>query len=246
MTAVGINCPNCGAPLRLVGKPDLALCLYCNSAIRIQVEAEDAIARVESVIPAEVMDEVKHLLLAGRREEALRIYQEKTGTSLTDAQQAIQEAVQRVSYSIIRRQQLTRRGVFLTIFWILLLLFGVYTIFFVKEYILAGILLAGMAGFQLFIFAPSIRMTLRFLKARRAQATARWLAPIGVVAMRKMQVHTFLVLLDVHPEGREPFQAEILLPVRDENLSKMQPGVGMQVKYLPNDLSQVIFDQKTI
>ena len=235
-----LYCPNCGAPLHPGPDRGLIICLYCNSAIRIQMAAQPQ-ATVESSIAADSMAEVKQLLLAGHQQEALSLYQRRTGADMADAESAIADLSRQVSLDIIRSQTLTPYGILAVFMVALLLAVSAAAGLLGRLHPLLAIGLAGFAILNLLFFAPSIRATIAFLGASIAPATVLKLAPVGTITMRGKSVHTFKFLLEVRPETGAPFQAELLVPVRNESLLRAQPGAVLRVKYLPHDPARMIF-----
>jgi len=244
MSIETLNCPNCAAPLHPQPGQPLTICLYCNSTIRLNLSAAQSTAAVETSIQPEVMEQVRQLMMSGRRAEAAQMYQQKTGTSAQDAQAAVNDLGKQITFSTIQRQQLTPYGIVFVLVSALLL--GVSAIGWVtgRLHPLIAVALTGFALLQFAVFGRSLLTTLKFLGARTAPATTLKLAPIGVTKLRDTTVHSFKVLLEVRPETGQPFRAEILLPVRSENLSRAQPGAVIRVKYLPNDPGSVIFDSR--
>jgi hypothetical protein len=90
-----VNCPACGAPVDLPATS----CPYCSAALVGGAEsAPTIIASAPPPLPrfansAEAMDEIKSLLRAGKKTEAVKVHREYFGTKLADAREAI-EAIQ--------------------------------------------------------------------------------------------------------------------------------------------------------
>lgn len=236
-----LHCPNCGAPLHPGPNHTLTICIYCNSSVRIQPEEGRPQANVETALASEDMTRIKELLLAGRAAEAQQLYREKTSTSPDEAQQAVTNLRQQISFSIIRNQTLTTYGITLAALFTLLLMVS----------ILAGLsgrlagwlafLLAGAAALQLWFFLPGLRTTLEFLPGKTARARILKTATIGSVKLRNQQVNTLKLLVEVQPENEPVFEAELLSAARQASLYKAQPGREIEVKYLPQNPSRLIF-----
>ncbi len=104
-----------------------------------------------------------------------------------------------------------------------------------------ALLLAGFSAWQLVFFGPSVWISLRFWKAKTAAAVTLKVASIGRIKWRG--IFSVKVLLEVQPTHEPPFQAEMVLPVQEKNLARAIPGEVIQVKYLAEDHSQVIYHQ---
>jgi hypothetical protein len=235
-----LHCPNCGAPIHAGPNQGLLICLYCNTSIRIQAQADQPQAIAETSLDADMMAQVKQLLLAGRQAEALRLYQQ-SGADPLEAQEAIGNLGKEISIDVVRRQTLRPFGVLVVVLMALILVVSVVAGLLGRMHPVLAIVLAGFAALNLFFFAPGIRATFEFLGATIAPATIVKLAPVGSATMRGQTVHAFKLLLEVQPTNGQPFQSELLVPVRSASLAKAQPGAVIQVKYLPHDPSRLIF-----
>jgi hypothetical protein len=219
----------------------LLICLYCNTSIRIQTHANQPQATAEASLDPDMMAQVKQLLLAGRQDEALRLYQRQTGADPREAAGALSNLGHQVSMDIIRRQALRPFGILFVVIIALILIVSVAAGLLGRMHPALAIGLAGFAALNLFFFAPGIRATIEFWGARVAPATIVKLAPVGVATMRGRPIHTFKFLLEVQPENGQPFQSELLVPVKRESLARAQPGVVIWVKYLPHNPARIIF-----
>lgn len=82
MQIQSLNCPNCSAPLRVEAGQVLAICVYCDSNIRISYpDAAPAQATKESTLSPEAISRIKQLLRSGKRAEAVQLYQTETHAS---------------------------------------------------------------------------------------------------------------------------------------------------------------------
>src|SRR5262245_11515245 len=236
-----LHCPNCGAPIYPGPNQGLLICLYCNTSIRIQAQNDQPQATAEASLDADMMAQLKQLLLAGQQEEALRLYQRQTGADPREAQAAIGDLGKQISIDVVRRQTLRPFGILLVVIMALLLVVSIVAGLLGRMHPALAIGLAGFAALNLFFFAPGIRATIEFLGAQIAPATIVKLAPVGVASMRGRPIHTFKFLLEVQPENGQPFQSELLVPVRSESLLRAQPGAVIWVKYLPQNPTRLIF-----
>ena len=237
-----LNCPNCGAPLHMAPGQSLVLCAYCASNVRVSAVSDArAEATAESVLPPDIAAQVKQLLFDGQRQAAIALYTQETHVSAADAEQAIQAFGSQVVLDIIQAQQLDGLGVMLILLCLLLLLASLGAWFAGLLPPPVAVVLALAAIFLMLPFRRAARTTLRFFGARSAPATVVKVAPIAVAR----GVHTYRILLEVRPADASSFRTEMNLPVREQNVSKMQPGLQMQVKYLPGDTRRVVFDRAT-
>lgn len=236
-----ISCPNCGAPL--LPAAEMVLCVYCNSAVRLQRGEPGAAPTpvVERSLDETQMARIKQLILDGKRPEAVAEYQQATDADLAEASRTIEELENGLSMSVVLGQQLSPLG------W--LLFFGSLVIF--SGAIFASItgrlnpwlagLLALLSLANLVFYARNLRTSLQFLSAPVARATVIKLVPIGEVKLGRQLVHTFKVLLQVYPEGAPAYQAEMLLPVRDQNMARLRTGVDFKVKYLRENPQRLVY-----
>jgi hypothetical protein len=236
-----LHCPNCGAPIHPGPNQGLLICLYCNTSIRIWAQAGQPQATAEASLDADMMAQLKQLLLAGRQAEALRLYQQQTGADPQEAQAAIGNLGKQISIDVVRHQTLRPFGVLFVVIVVVLLVVSIAAGLLGRMHPALAIGLAGFAALNLFFFGPGIRATIEFLGGTIAPATIVKLAPVGAATMRGQTVHTFKFLLEVQPTNGQPFTVELLVPVRSASLAKAQPGTVVLIKYLPRDPTRLIF-----
>ena len=124
---------------------------------------------------------------------------------------------------------LTGVGLYLTIFG------GIHWL------ISIGAMLYG--AWMLYFYFPALASTLAFRKGKPAKALVLKLAEIGTTRLGRQRVRVFKLLVEVQPlDGTPPYPAEMLLPVREQNVPRAQPGTTIQVKYLPGEPERVIFE----
>jgi hypothetical protein len=231
------SCPNCGAPLTVGEDPTAVLCLYCDTVVRLApAQAQPGGERAADIAP-ETVHQIKQLLLQGRRSDAVRLYQQAAGVDEAEAAAAVLAFSRQLSLGVVQAQQLNPRGALLFLLFLLGLIAAVAAG--VGGVIPAWIamVLGVIALILLWPLARGTLTTIRYLGARRAEATVLRAAPIGEIG----EAHVFRVLLEVQPPGGAPFQAEMNLPVRRRNVPNLRPGLVLRVKYLPGDRSSVIF-----
>lgn len=244
MQLKALNCPNCAAPLQVEANQALTICLYCNSSIRLTYPGPNqAQPAADSTLPADTIEQIKQLLLAGRQPEALLLYREKTGATEDQAVQTIRNLGNQISAHIVTGQQLSNTGILLITFALLALSVGLVTaVTRTLPFILAAVLIA-VGLFFVLILGRSFLTSLRYLRAQTAPAAVLRLAPIGQVQTSSGPVHTFRLLLEVRPPQGLPFQAQMNMPVRHHNLAHLHENTILQVKYLPNNPNSVVFNK---
>jgi hypothetical protein len=220
----------------------LSVCLYCDSIVRLSPNAAQP-AVVERQAAPEDMARIKQLVLSGNHTEAQDRYRQATGASADEAHAAIETLRRQISIEMVRRQQLNAFG------WLVIALSALGVV---------AALVAGLAGALpplwavglallpaslLLVYAPGIATSLRYLPAHTAPASVTNLTHIGHYKARAEEVHAYRVVLEVRPPEAQPFRAELMLPVRQQSLAQLRPGVLLQVKYLPGDPGSVIFDR---
>jgi hypothetical protein len=241
MLVEAISCPKCGAPLRPPEMDEPWLCLYCSSLVRVQAEAGTSRASLESSLDAQAVQAVKQLLTSGKREEAIQRFQHLSGLDLEQAQRTIDRLGADIAIDTVFKQQLTPGGLALVIIGLSLLLASLVAWGLGKLNPWMALACAGLTGFLLFVYGRGFLTTLRYWNAPVASATTRYFAPIGAFTRGRLRAHVFKVVLDVHPAGGSPFQAEAIIPVRAENVARVRQGAMIQVKYLPGKPDSVIF-----
>jgi hypothetical protein len=109
LVVTNLSCPGCGAPLRVAGGQRHALCAYCNASVLVSAPAPSAgpaaaatTAR-DAVSPADV-EQIKALVVAGKRDEAVAVYQRVAGVDRPAAEQAVDQL------SILSLVRMTRRA----------------------------------------------------------------------------------------------------------------------------------------
>jgi uncharacterized Zn finger protein (UPF0148 family) len=237
-----LNCPNCGAPLQVEEGNNRTVCLYCNSTVRIQPD-DSQTAVVENTLMEADMQALRQMLLAGRREDAVQLYLETTGTGEAAAREAIQGLERQVSVDVMRNQQLTSKGIWYVVLYGVVFLAAVLAGLAGQIHPLVALALAAFTAWQFWVLFPSIRLSLRFRNAIRAPATIIKAAPVGEIKTRAGQVYAMKLLVEVQPPDRTSFRAELLLPVQETRLERVQPGGQFHVRYLPDDPQKIVYDR---
>lgn len=243
MRLESLNCPNCHAPLDYSPGQTLCICLYCNSTIRIHHDAPQPEATTEKEVSAADMAEVKELVLAGQMDTAVNRYQQIAHCSQEEAQTAVTNLSNQISFTTLRQQQLSRGGF---IFFVLVLAGLVWALFAGLTRSVHPVMAIAVAGFALLyiaLFGKGFLVSLRYLRAAKGVATVQHLTRISTSHSGNRSFHLFRIIVEVQPETGSPFLAEMLLPVRDRSLDKLHQGTRFGVKYLPGDEDSVIFNK---
>jgi len=237
------SCPNCGAPLKSTPTQTRLVCLYCNTTVRIQPEAQPPSVEIDSTLDEAEMGEIKQLLLDGQKSAALELYSQATGASSDAAAEALKDLSQKLSLEIVRQQQLTRTGIAIVAGYALLTAVGLYLTVFGGVHWLISVTAMLYGAWMLYFYYPAVASTVAFRKGKPAKAHVLKLAEIGTTRLGRQRVRVFKLLVEVQPQDGTPsYQAEMMLPVREQNVPRAQPGTTIRVKYLPGEPERVIFD----
>jgi hypothetical protein len=246
-----LNCPNCGAPLKITAQQNWAVCLYCNATLRLEPQSQpegtsDIAGRsptLASTLDDAEMGKVKQFLLDGQKESALELYSRRTGASEEDAREALTDLRQKLSLDVVRQQQLTTGGILIVGVYGLLTVVGMYMLFSGGIHWLISLAAMLYGAWMLYFYFPAVASTLAFRKGKPAKAQVLKLAEVGKTHIGRQRVRVFKLLVEIQPlDGSAPYPAEMLLPIREENTPRAQPGTSILVKYLPQQPERVIFD----
>jgi hypothetical protein len=239
MKLEALNCPNCGAPLHTQANQDLALCVYCDTTIRISYSGSgEASLKQQTTLQAEDAKLIKSLLLDGKREQAIEAYQRATQVSGEEAQKAIEILARDAAFKVIFSQRLNLVGVLMLCGYMTLLGLSVWA----RLNDTISINISRIAVILiLFLAAPLVRglgITLRYLAARSAVATVLKYAQIGKAG----NAYAYRLLVNVQPQDGAAFQTEMNVAVGEKRISKLQNGLRLNVKYLPNQPDSVLYE----
>jgi uncharacterized Zn finger protein (UPF0148 family) len=234
-----LNCPNCGAPLHVNAGQNLTLCLYCDTTTSITYSEEGkASLAQQGTLNSEDAQQIKALLLDGKREQAVEAYQHATQVSAAEAQKAIDALARDAAFKVIFSQRLNLVGVLMLCGYMALLGLSVWArlndIISINISRIAVILI-------LFLAAPLVRglgITLRYIAARSAVATVLKYAQIGKAG----NAYAYRLLVNVQPQEGAAFQTEMNVAVGEKRVSKLQNGLRLNVKYLPNQPDSVLYE----
>ncbi len=239
MKLEALTCPNCGAPLHIQANQDLALCVYCDTTIRITYSDEDKVSLAsQNTLKPQDAGQIKSLLLDGKREQAIEAYQRATHVTEAEAQKAIDALARDAAFKVIFSQRLNLVGILMLCGYMTLLGLSVWAR--LNEIISINISRI-VVILILFLAAPLVRglgITLRYLAARSAVATVLKYAQIGKAG----KAYAFRLLVNIQPQDGAAFQTEMNVAVGEKRISKVQNGLRINVKYLPNQPDSVLYE----
>lgn len=243
MRLESLNCPNCHAPLNYSSGQTLCICLYCNSTIRIHHDTLQPEAKTDTTVSAADMAEIKELVLAGQMATAVQRYQQIAKCSQSEAQTAVTNLSNQISFTTLRQQQLSRGGFIFFVLVLVGLIWAVFAGLTGSAHPVLAIAVAAFALLYIALFGKGFLVSLRYLRAAKGMATVQHLTRISTSHSGNRSFHLFRIIVEVQPEAGSPFLAEMMLPVRDRSLDKLHQGTRFGVKYLPGDEDSVIFNK---
>lgn len=232
MLLQSLTCPSCNAPLRFADTQQRVLCLYCGSTVVRTADAATPSAADTPTLQPDVLDELKQYLLDGRRAEALRLYQEKTGA--TEAEAA--ETLTTLSRQLVRRTLLAQP---LSNIGFLFVIGGnglglIVLIWAMQKGIgwVAGLTVAAMV-FHTLAFARGIQTRLMYELGQPSPAVVQKFVRLGELNLKTElePVQAVRVWLEVRPAGRPTFSAEKNLIMRRPAFAQLRTGLVMEVKH---------------
>ncbi len=232
------QCPSCGAPLQVADQKVATVCIYCNSAL---VVTRDAAGHGELTKDADVDEEtverIKGMLLAGEREQAIALFQEKTSRARDVAVDAIDEYAAHIVQKAAFSGTLNSFGLMLLLTGMAIAGGSIYLAITSPSMALLAIVGMLIGGVQMYMLGgPGLR-TLRYLGATVGEARVLRHAYIG----RMRHIHSYRVLVEVTGPDGEAFQTEYPFPVGETGRAKMRDGLIFQVKYFPGRPDSVVF-----
>ncbi|NJN54540.1 MAG: hypothetical protein HC804_07170 [Anaerolineae bacterium] len=235
MRLESLNCPNCHAPLTFSADQTVCICLYCNSTIRLNQTTGQQATQTEATAVNEIastdMAHIKELLLAGDTEAAIEQYQQISGGSQSEAQAAITTLSNQLSFGTFRQQQLTKGGMLFFVVCLVGLILALSAGFAGVVHPLIVLLIAAFALLNIALFGKGFITSLHYIRAAKGVATVQFFTQIGSSQTGRRSFHVFRVILSIQPEEGRPFQTDMLLPVRDKNITRLHEGSRFEVKF---------------
>jgi hypothetical protein len=236
-----LNCPNCGAPLNLKPGMDITFCSYCDSGIRISKHAETGEQSASHTgIPPSLVNEMKQLILAGKKAEAIDLYQGSFDISRQEAEKVIESLTGGITDKIILSRPLSAKGIVLCIFLLALGISAGYVLFSgtvsAKPFQVICWMIMIFALITLLAVSRSIVTTIKYFPKKWTKAVIIKF----VFITEKKNMTFFKVLLEVKEPDGNTFMAETNIVMKSENIAKLQEGKIIDVKYLSRDKKNVI------
>jgi hypothetical protein len=237
-----LTCPGCGAPLRVADGQRHAMCAYCSASVLVSAPAPAAVAGSSAAAPTVVRDgvspadveQIKTLVVAGKRDEAVELYQRVAGVDRPGAEKAVDQL------SVLSLVRMTRRaplqlwgiGMYCAIIAVGLGLaaWGAVRVLEQPAYALLVLLGAVIAVGHVLQLVPKLISTAvrafgptgRGHVLRSTVLTARF-AGDGVLK---------LVLFEVQPDaGGAPFVDEEVLALHPRSAPLLEPGNVVPVRF---------------
>lgn len=245
LVVTDLTCPGCGAPLRISDGQRRAICAYCNASVLVSAPAAAQAGpraggaapgptlQRDGVQPADV-EQIKALVVAGKRDEAVALYQRVAGVDRPAAEQAVDQLSVISLFRMTRRSPLNAFGFLLYTSLIALggglVAWGVLRVLDAPAYALMIVAGAFIAVWHLRQLGPKLLSTLVI----RSGATGR-----GRVLRAAVLTERFagdgvlkLVLFEVQPEaGGAPFVDEEVLALHPTSATLLEPGNVVPVRF---------------
>ena len=239
MPPSAMNCPNCGAPLNVDANSRLALCVYCNTTLRMQPDGSPqpgvTVIPTLTETPPEVGEKVKQMIADGRRSQAMAYYVEQAHVTPQEAEEAVNRIAIPLALKMTHQVPIDLWAVIVYPLVIIALAAGA-----------AWALRATLDGkgwgyglLALFLLWLGLGRTL-WLAPKLVSTWVDHYGPKGRARILKMAVirpdlvkgGTLVnVLLEVQPEEGQSFQDEQSWLIRNESLPKVQAGNVIPVRY---------------
>ena len=228
-----LNCPNCGAPLNVKQGEEITFCLYCNSSIRIskhEETGEHSSTHIE--IPSELINEIKQLILSGQKVEAIEKYQKAANIDKAEAEKFIESFVSVITNKIILNRPLSAKGILFCFILLLIVISAGYALISgIAKELVVKIICWIFIFFSFLTFISLLRpviATIKYFPKKWTKATILKYVLIN----EKKNLSFFKVLLNVKEPSGQTFRAETNIMMKTENITKLQEGKTIDVKYL--------------
>ncbi len=224
-----LNCPNCAAPLQVRERQTVALCVYCGSSVKIEVDGSKPHSIEQRELTADVLRQINQLLLDGKRAEAVAIYRQQAGVTNDEAAEAIDNLAKQMTRRTMGQQPISNAGILILVVFsavgIGALVWGI-----TNNSWLVALLGAGWALLQGFAFFPAMRVRWFYETGEAAPAVVQKMIALGEIMVRGEKVSAVRLWLEVHPSGHTPFHLERNVIMRQHSLEQLAPGIVVEVK----------------
>jgi ribosomal protein S27AE len=230
MRPKSLNCPNCSAPLRLADRQNRVLCVYCGSTIVLETGAPEARASFE--LPPDVLDQLKQMLLDGRKLEAIHLYQQRAGVTEAEALETLNNLIGDLTRRTVVQQPMSNAGMLFYVSVDAALTLFVVWAYLNENWLAFGVALALMLLHSL-AFAAGVLARVRYELGAPAPARVHKFARVGEIRLRGQPepVQIVRLWLEVRPPNQPAFQAEKNVAIRKPSFDQLQPGVVIEVRH---------------
>lgn len=232
MTLESLKCPNCAAPLHLGAGQRRTLCLYCGSTVYFN-EGEPAVQpQTTPELPPAALDQIKQLLVDGRRVEALHFYQQQAGVTEAEAAATLDNLIKSMTRRALLEQPISTLGLLIVfgvdVACLAALLWGLLN----GNWLVVAIAVVALL-FESLTFVSAIRARILQEFGAAAPALVRKFIRLGEIKLRGEPEPTPIVRLwlEVRPSEQSPFQVEKNVVIRKQSLERLEPGVLIEVRY---------------
>jgi hypothetical protein len=245
METHSLNCPNCGAPLTLLDKQSIAICVFCNSSVQIAMSQNSppVLTKIPE-ISSEVIDEVKRLMIMGSSIKAVDYYMKNSSVSQLEANTAINALKKTIGYNPPLNQAGIIKFFMLELISALLIAGGIWLILNKNTSfgILASILGVLFAFINWFAYRSSFN-AYRLLKngiEANAKILKRWDIKVNPATANSPERNLIRLLLEVTPENKMTYITEANCVLGEKSNLKCQPDFILKVKYSKDDQKKVV------
>ncbi len=236
-----LNCPNCGAPLDIKTGNEITFCSYCNSSIRISRHEETGEhSAAHTLISPELINEIRQLILSGKKTEAVEMYRRAMNISQQEAEKVIESYVGGITDRIVLNRPLSAKGILFFFLFLLILVSSGYILFSgiakAKPFQVICWMIMFFSLITLVSIWRSITATIKYFPRKWTKATILKY----VLISEKKNLSFFKVLLDVKEPGGETFRAETNIMIKTDNITKLQEGKIIDVKYLEGQKKNIL------
>jgi uncharacterized Zn finger protein (UPF0148 family) len=236
-----LTCPNCGAPLNLKQGEEITFCQYCNSNVRISKHEEtDEHTATHARIDHEIINNIRQLILEGKKAEAVEMYQNAAHIGKEEAERAIESVEKALTNLIILNRPLSAKGIFFASLFLVIIILSLYALSFGAA---KGTFAAVLFWATLIFFAVTFLSLWRSIAATIKYFPRKWVKATilkFVMISQKKKFSFFKVLLDIKKPDGLSFRAETNIMMKTENNAKLQEGKTIDVKYIDGDKNSVL------
>lgn len=231
MSLQSLTCPSCNAPLRFADTQHRVLCLYCGSTVVQASQTAPPTVSTTPVLQPDVLDELKQYLLDGRRADALRLYQERTGATEAEAAETLTTLSRQLASRALVEQPISNVGIGIVLggdaIGLLVLWWAAQN----GNWLVAGLALAGML-FHTLAFARAMFARFVYELGQPTPAAVQKFVRLGELNLKTEPepVQAVRVWLAVRPAGQPTFPTEKNLIMRRPAFEQLRTGLVLEVR----------------